>query len=365
MRTVRVSGPGVTPYEVRIGRGLLAAPGPWVAPLLRRLRATVVTDETVGALHGPRLAEGLARAGIEARLLAVPAGERSKSMGELARLLDRLSEAGLDRQDVVIALGGGVVGDLAGLAAALYMRGVDLIQAPTTLLAQVDSSVGGKTAVDTRHGKNLVGAFHHPRLVLADLDALDTLPERQLRAGHAEVLKSALLADAGFFAWLEAHQGAVLARQAEPLAHAIDRAVEIKAAIVAEDPREGGRRALLNLGHTFAHALEAEAGYGEGLAHGEAVAVGCVLAFRLSERLGLCEGGAAGRVRRAVAAAGLPTRIDEVGRFDPERLLARMAGDKKAEGGSLTFVLARRVGEAVVVRDVDPAEVRAVLEAGG
>lgn len=365
MRTVRVSGPGVTPYEVRIGRGLLSAPGPWIAPLLRRLRVTVVTDETVAALHGPRLAGGLARAGIEATLLAVPAGERAKSMGELARLLDRLAEAGVDRQDVVVALGGGVVGDLAGLAAALHMRGVDLIQAPTTLLAQVDSSVGGKTAVDTRHGKNLVGAFHHPRLVLADLEALDTLPPRQLRAGHAEVLKAALLADADFFAWLEAHQAAVLARQPEPLAQAVGRAVEIKAAIVAEDPREGGRRALLNLGHTFAHALEAEAGYGDGLAHGEAVAVGCVLAFRLSERLGLCPSGAAGRVRRAVAAAGLPTRIDEVGRFDPERLLARMAGDKKAEAGSLTLVLARRVGEAVVVRAVAPGEVRAVLRADG
>jgi 3-dehydroquinate synthase len=259
-----------------------------------------------------------------------------------------------------------VVGDLTGFAAAIYMRGIDFIQIPTTLLAQVDSSVGGKTAIDTPRGKNLVGAFHQPRMVVADLSLLDTLPDREMRCGFAEVLKCGLLGDAAFFAWLEANGAAVLNRQEEALAHAVARSVEMKAAIVAEDEREGGARALLNLGHTFAHALEAETGYGEALKHGEAVALGCALAFRLSYRLGLCTAAEADRVRRIVAANGLPATLPDLGApISAAAVLGRMSLDKKAQGGGLTFVLARTIGEAFVAKDVDPSVAREVLLAEG
>ena len=261
----------------------------------------------------------------------------------------------------MLALGGGVVGDLTGLAAALYMRGIGVIQAPTTLLAQVDSSVGGKTAIDSPRGKNLIGAFHHPRRVLADLDVLSTLDDRQMRAGMAEILKAALLADADFFDWLETNAAAVLSRDPEALEHAVARAVEIKAEIVREDPTEQGRRALLNLGHTFAHAFEAEAGFGDAVLHGEAVALGCVLAFRLSERLGRVTPEAVRRVERLTALCGLPTEVEAIGLFEADRLLARMAGDKKAEGGMPVLILADAIGQAAVARGVDPADVRAVL----
>ena len=362
MRTILVSGDCVTPYEVRVGRGLLADAAGQIAPMLTHRRITIVTDETVAELHGQALAEGLRSQGLSAAVLAMPPGEATKSFAGLEELTSRLLDQRLDRKDVILALGGGVIGDLTGLAAALYMRGIGFIQAPTTLLAQVDSSVGGKTAIDAPQGKNLIGAFHHPRLVLADLGVLDTLPERQMKSGMAEILKAGLLGDPTFFGWLETKAPDVLNREPPALQRAVARAIEIKAAIVAEDPTEQGRRALLNLGHTFAHAFEAEAGYdGEALMHGEAVALGCVLAFRLSERLGLCGAGEVARVERAVAAAGLPTEISQVGDFDPDRLLARMAGDKKAEGGRLNFVLARGVGQAEVVRGVDPAEVRQVL----
>ena len=362
MRTISVSGPGVAPYEVRVGRGLLAGAAGHIAPLLTHRRVTIVTDETVAALHGQALARTLRAQGLSAAVLAVPPGEATKSFAGLEDLMSRLLDQRLDRRDIVLALGGGVIGDLTGLAAALYMRGIGFIQAPTTLLAQVDSSVGGKTAIDAPQGKNLIGAFHHPRLVLADLGVLDTLPEREMKSGMAEILKAGLLGDPTFFGWLETKAPAVLNREPPALERAVARAVEIKAAIVAEDPTEQGRRALLNLGHTFAHAFEAEAGYdADALMHGEAVALGCVLAFRLSERLGLCGPEEVARVERAVAASGLPTEIAQVGDFDPDRVLARMAGDKKAEGGHLNFVLARGIGQAEVVRGVDPAEVRKVL----
>lgn len=362
MKTIHVAGRGVRPYEVRIGRDLLSGAADQIGPLLIHRRIAVVSDETVAGLHGAALRARLAAAGVEAPLVALPPGEGSKSFAGLEDLLARLLDLGLDRKDLVLALGGGVVGDLAGLAAALYMRGIGYIQAPTTLLAQVDSSVGGKTAIDTPHGKNLVGAFHNPRLVLADLGVLDTLPDRQMRAGFAEVLKAGLLADPAFFDWLEANGAAVLAREPEALEYAVARSVQVKAEIVEEDPTEQGRRALLNLGHTFGHALEAEAGYDEAaLLHGEAVALGCVLAFRLSARLGLCDAAEADRVVRVIAESGLPTEIGQVGAFDPDGLLARMAGDKKSEGGRLNLVLADRIGAARVIRGVDPAKVREVL----
>ena len=365
MTVVAVGGGAFAPYDVVVGRGLLAEAGARIAPFARA-RTVVVSDQTVAALHGPALTASLASAGVRSEMVAVPPGEGSKSFAELERLMDRLLAAGLDRKDVVVALGGGVVGDLAGLAAALYMRGIDFVQVPTTLLAQVDSSVGGKTAIDTPRGKNLVGAFHQPRLVLADIDVLATLPARQLRSGWAEVLKHGLIGDAAFFDWL-AGEGAVGATgDPAALERAVVRSVEIKSAIVGEDEKEAGRRALLNLGHTFGHAIEAELGFeAAALAHGEAVALGCVLAFQYSARRGLCGAADAGRVEAVMVAAGLPTRLAQAGAFEAEALIERMAGDKKAEGGDLTLVLARGVGDAFVQRGADRAEVRAFLREAG
>jgi 3-dehydroquinate synthase len=360
-------GLGARAYEVVIGHGLIEAAGQRIAPLLKRPRLAVVSDETVWGLHGERLSAALAAAGIAVHAVILPPGEQTKSFDGLERLSDGLLALGLDRGDLVAAFGGGVIGDLAGFAAAIYKRGIDFVQIPTTLLAQVDSSVGGKTAIDTPRGKNLIGAFHQPRLVLADLDILATLPARELRAGYAEVVKYGLLGDRDFFDWLEAGVADVLALEPAALARAVARSVEMKAAIVAEDETEQGRRALLNLGHTFGHALEAETGYGEALLHGEAVGAGMAQAFRFSARLGLCDGQDAHRAVAAIAAAGLPVRMDAVpgAPFAAGRLLAHMAQDKKAEGGRLTFVLARRLGEAFVARDVDAAQVRDFLIAEG
>jgi 3-dehydroquinate synthase len=357
------------PYEVVIGRGMIGEAARWIAPFLGRPLAAVVMDETVSALHGPRLIGALQAAGVAAHPLAVAPGEGAKSFEGLADLCGRLLDLELERSDLIIAFGGGVVGDLAGFAAAIYKRGVDFVQIPTTLLAQVDSSVGGKTAIDTPRGKNLIGAFHQPRLVLADLEVLDTLPRRELVCGYAEILKCALLGDPGFFDWLEAHGSAVLAREPEALACAVRRSVEMKAAIVSRDEREAmcGERALLNLGHTFAHAMEAETGFGEGLKHGEAVGLGCAMAFRFSAALGLCAGEDAARAGRAAGAAGLPTRLDMIAGqpFSAPSLMAHMARDKKARGGALTFVLARAIGQAFVARTVEPAALRDFLIAEG
>ena len=362
---VPVSGGRFEPYDVVVGRGLLAELGTRVAPLVRG-RTVIITDETVAGLHGPAALASLRAAGIRGRLLTIPPGENSKSFAELERVIDRLLAFGLDRRDLIIALGGGVVGDLAGLAAALYMRGIDVVQAPTTLLAQVDSSVGGKTAIDTPRGKNLVGAFHQPRMVVADIDLLATLPDRQLRSGWAEVLKHGLICDADFFDWL-ASEGAVGAKgDPAALTRAVVRSVEIKSAIVGEDEKEAGRRALLNLGHTFGHAIEAELGFDEDvLTHGEAVALGCAMAFRLSAALGRASDADARRVEAVIDAAGLPTRLEHAGVFRADRLLARMAGDKKAEGGGLTLILARAIGDAFVDKAVDRAAVMAFLKAEG
>lgn len=362
IRSVPV-GLGSRAYEVLIGPGLIDQAGPRIAPLLKRARLAVVADETVAALHGERLGAALGAAGVEARLVVVPPGEASKSFEGLAELTDRLLALELDRGDLVAAFGGGVVGDLAGFAAAVYKRGIDFVQIPTTLLAQVDSSVGGKTAIDTPRGKNLVGAFHQPRLVLADLSVLDSLPDREMRCGYAEVVKYGLLGDFGFFEWLEANAAAVLAREPAALGRAVARSVEMKAEIVAEDEREAGRRALLNLGHTFGHALEAEMGFGEGLLHGEAVGLGMAMAFRFSARQGLCPGQDAARAEAAIAAAGLPVRLAEARErpFAADALLAHMAQDKKAEDGRITLILVRGLGRAFVAKTVETGPLRDFL----
>jgi len=359
--TIPVGGEGFAAYEVVVGRGLLQEAGARVAAL-KPTRAYIVSDETVAAIHGATVRASLEAAGLATGVVTVPAGEASKSFEQLEAVLDRLLAEGLDRKSIVVALGGGVVGDLAGLTAALFMRGIDFVQVPTTLLAQVDSSVGGKTAIDTPRGKNLIGAFHQPRLVLADIEALATLPVRQVRSGWAEVLKHGLICDAAFFDWLGA-EGAVGAEgDPDALERAVIRSVEIKAQVVGEDEKEAGRRALLNLGHTFGHALEAELGFGDALTHGEAVALGCAMAFRFSARQGLCSAADAEKAETGIRAAGLPTRLADVDQtFGAEALIGRMAGDKKAEGGRLTLILARAIGDAFTDKDVDAEAVRGFL----
>ncbi|WP_114376228.1 3-dehydroquinate synthase [Elioraea thermophila] len=364
-RTVRVPL-SHNAYDVLIAPGLVRRAGAELAPLLPSRRAVIVADEAVWRLHGAVLEEGLAETGFSGRTLLVPPGEGAKSFPAFQDLVERMLAGGLDRRTAVIAFGGGVVGDLAGFAAAVALRGLPFVQVPTTLLAQVDSSVGGKTGINTAHGKNLVGAFHQPRAVLCDTALLATLPPRELRAGYAEVAKYGLIDDATFFAWCEANGRAVVAGDAEALAEAVARSVAAKARVVAADEREEaaeGGRALLNLGHTFAHAVEAEAGYdGKVLLHGEAVGLGMALAFRFSVRLGLCEAAEAERVTAHLAAVGLPVRLADTGRsWSAERLIARMRRDKKAAGGTLTFVLVRGVGRAFVARDVAEEAVRGFL----
>ena len=365
-RTVTVALDGRS-YEVAIGAGLIDQAGARLAPLLPRRRTAIVTDEIVAPLHAGPLTASLERAGVAAALIVLPPGEETKSWNGLADLSDRLLAQGLDRGDVIIALGGGVIGDLAGFAAAIYKRGIDFIQIPTTLLAQVDSSVGGKTAIDTPRGKNLIGAFHQPRAVLADLSALATLPAREMRCGYAEVIKYGLLGDRGFFEWLEVNGPKAAAGAPDALMHAVAQSVEMKAEIVAEDEKEAGRRALLNLGHTFGHALEAEAGFGDALKHGEAVGIGMAMAFRFSAAQGLCPGQDAVRAERAIAAAGLATGAGGLPGwpYATDRLIEHMAQDKKAEGGRLTFILARAIGDAFVAKDVEVARLRAFLVSEG
>ncbi len=349
-------------YDVVVGPGLLARAGALLAPVLPQKRAVVVTDTEVARHHLATLLAGLAETGIEASHVAVRPGEGSKSLAGFGEVTDALLAAGVERRTAVIALGGGVVGDLAGFAAAATLRGLPFVQVPTTLLAQVDSSVGGKTGINTRHGKNLLGAFHQPRMVLADTATLATLPPRELRAGYAEIAKAGLIGDAGFFAWCEAHGARIIAGDADIQAEAVLRACAFKAQVVGDDEREekpSGGRALLNLGHTFAHALEADLGYGA-ILHGEAVAVGLGLAFRLSARLGLCDLADAERVVAHVAAMGLPAELSMLNRrFSASGLASLMQRDKKMRDGRLTFVLARGIGQAFTNGDV-PAD--AVLE---
>ncbi len=354
-------------YDVLIGTGLTDAAADHIKPLLKRPVAAIVMDDTVSGLHSPRLIGALEAAGITTHAVVVPPGEETKSWAGLEDVSERLLALELERGDLIIAFGGGVVGDLAGFAASIYKRGIDFVQIPTTLLAQVDSSVGGKTAIDSPHGKNLIGAFHQPRLVLADLGLLATLPQREMVCGYAEVLKYGLLGDAAFFDWLEANGADVLAREPAALTRAVTRSIEMKAEIVAEDEKEAGRRALLNLGHTFAHALESETGFGEALKHGEAVGIGCAMAFRFSAALGFCPSQDSVRAERAVAAAGLPARLRDLSAhpFKADALIGHMAQDKKAQGGALTFILARRIGDAFVAKGVDPAPLRDFLIAEG
>ena len=353
MRRIEV-GLGRRSYDIVAGPGLIERAGDHLLPVLRRRHIAVVTDDNVAAQHLPRLAAGLTAAGIEFVTVVLPPGEATKSFRYLENLLTRLLEAGLDRGSCILALGGGVIGDLAGFAAAVLLRGIDYVQIPTTLLAQVDSAVGGKTAIDTPQGKNQIGAFHQPRLVLADTTALTTLPDRELRAGYAEVAKYGLIDRPDFFGWLEENSVRVLAREDDALAHAIAVSCEAKAGVVAADEREVGRRALLNLGHTFGHAFEAETGFGEALLHGEAVSLGMVLAFRMSVRLGLCPPEDLVRMRAHLAGAGLP--IDPPGanasQARRDALMERMRRDKKTEAGHIVLVLARGIGRAFVHREV-------------
>jgi len=352
---------GARSYDIHIGNGLIDDAGTLLEPLMRVPRAIVVTDETVAALYLERLSHALDRAGIGHHEIVLPPGEATKALDRFGEVLDRMLSLGIERTVTVIALGGGVIGDLAGFAASVALRGLPYVQIPTTLLAQVDSAVGGKTGINSPYGKNLIGSFHQPRLVIADVGALASLAPRQRRAGYAEIVKYGAIDNPDFFGWLEANGKALLAGDAEHLAHAVRVSCESKAAIVAADEREAGKRALLNLGHTFGHALEAETGYGGALLHGEAVAIGMVLAFDLSVRLGLCPAADADRLRDHLVETGLPVTLQ--GRdWSVERLMAHMARDKKVADGRITFILARGLGRSFVATDIDPAEAAAVLD---
>jgi 3-dehydroquinate synthase len=349
-------------YDIAIGRGLLPRLGTRIAALRPGAAAAIVTDETVARHHLDVAEATLAASGIRSTRIVVPPGEGTKSWRMVEQVCDGLLAAKVERGDLVVALGGGVVGDLAGFAAAITRRGLSVVQVPTTLLAQVDSSVGGKTGINSAHGKNLIGAFHQPVMVLADTALLDTLPIRDFRAGYAEVAKYGLINDAGFFAWLEANWREIFAG-GPARDQAIATCCRSKADFVARDERETGDRALLNLGHTFGHALEAGAGFSDRLLHGEAVALGMVLAFAFSARLGLMPAADAERAAAHLAAVGLPIHLSDVTGGLPglDRLMDLMAQDKKVRRGRLTFILARGIGGAYVAPDVDPAEVRAFL----
>ena len=356
---------GARSYDIIVGSGVLADAGDHIAPLLGRRQTILVSDHNVAPLYQDRVVESLGRHGVACDCITLPAGEGSKSFSQLEELLERLLADGVERSTVILALGGGVIGDLAGFAASVLLRGVAVIQLPTSLLAQIDSSVGGKTGINSRHGKNLIGSFHQPRLVLADTAALDSLAPRQLAAGYAEMVKYGLIDDEDFFAWLEANGADVLAGDVAARRYAIAHCCRAKARIVAEDERENGRRALLNLGHTFAHALETECGYGEALLHGEAVAIGMVLAFRLSHRLGLCAEADGERVSSHLAALGLATGAAQLppAARRTEALIRHMSHDKKMQDGRLRMILARGIGAAFIAEDVGEADIGGVLDA--
>ncbi|MEM6615166.1 MAG: 3-dehydroquinate synthase [Pseudomonadota bacterium] len=360
-RTVTVDL-GDRSYPILVGGDLLGQSGAFIATHAPTRKAAIITDANVADAHLGSLKKSLSENGIECAPIVLSAGEATKRFGELERVLEDLLAAGIERNDLIVAFGGGVIGDLAGCAAGLLRRGVRFVQIPTSLLAQVDSSVGGKTGINSRHGKNLIGLFNQPELVIADTDILRTLPEREFRAGYAEVAKYGLLGDANFFAWLEANRESVFSF-GPALAEAIMRSCEAKARIVAEDEREHGRRALLNLGHTFGHALEAATGYSDRLIHGEGVAIGMAMAFRFSERLGLVGSNVVGRAVAHIHDAGLPTSVSEIpgAPLEVDALLRHIGQDKKVERGALTFILTRDIGEAFVERGVDPGQVRDFL----
>ena len=354
---------GPRSYDILIGRGVIDLAGVEIARRLPGARVAIVTDENVAALHLRHFTSRLTAAGIGHVVVTIPPGEASKSFASLETVVDALLAARMERRDAVIAFGGGVVGDLAGFAAGVTLRGMHLVQVPTTLLAQVDSSVGGKTGINTKRGKNLVGLFQQPDFVLADAGILDSLALREFNAGYAEVAKYGLIGDPPFFAWLEANWRAVAAGWPER-EHAIAVSCRAKAATVAADERDQGARALLNFGHTFAHALESATGYSDRLVHGEAVAIGMVLAYGFSARLKLCSPDDGARVAAHLAEVGLPTEISDIPgeRLDAKRLLDLMAQDKKVSRGRLTFILTRGIGQAFIANDVAPNQVRAFLE---
>lgn len=358
-------GLGERSYDIRVGPGLIENAGEEIKPLIRGNKVFVITDSTVSGHWLDPLKRSLRAADIAVTTIAVPPGESSKSFADFEHVCTRMLEDGVDRRTAVVALGGGVVGDLAGYCAASVMRGLNFIQIPTTLLAQVDSSVGGKTGINTPQGKNLVGAFHQPKLVLADTGTLETLPKREVRAGYAEVVKYGLIRDAAFFEWLEQHGAALIAGDEMALISAVVESCKAKAAVVAEDEREAGLRELLNFGHTFGHALEAAAGFDGTLLHGEAVAIGMIQALELSRRLGLCPGQDAERARAHLGAMGLMTRVADIPgaeSWEAEALLASMRRDKKARDGNIRFVLARGIGDAFTSDDVASGAVRTMLQ---
>lgn len=351
-------------YDIEIGHGLLDLAAHYMSPLLARPKVAVVTDTTVAPLHLEQLRTGLAQGGIAMSHLVLPAGEATKSWPHLTETVEWLLAQQVERGDMVVAFGGGVIGDLVGFAAAILRRGVRFVQIPTTLLAQVDSSVGGKTAINSPHGKNLIGAFHQPSLVLADVAVLGTLTERDFLAGYGEVVKYGLLGDANFFDWLEQNAPAMAAGDVALRIEAVRWSCQMKSDIVARDETEQGDRALLNLGHTFGHALEAATGYSDRLLHGEGVAIGCALAFEVSMRLGLCAQEAPSRVRAHLKAMGMKTDLRDIpGELpDADGLMALMGQDKKVQQGTLNYIMARDIGEAFVTSEVDPQIVRATLQ---
>ncbi|WP_114860097.1 3-dehydroquinate synthase [Azospirillum brasilense] len=356
---------GPRSYDILVGDRVLDGAGPRIAAITNGKAPIVVTDENVAPRHLPTLERTLREAGVApTQAIVLPAGEKTKDFAHFERLMDAVLARGIERSAVLLALGGGVIGDITGFAAASALRGIDFIQVPTTLLSQVDSSVGGKTGINSPHGKNLIGAFHQPRLVIADTATLDTLPRREVLAGYAEVVKYGLIRLPGFFAWLEENGERVVAGDSDARRHAVTESCRAKAAIVGADERESGDRALLNLGHTFGHALEAATGFGSRLLHGEAVSIGMVLAFDLSVRLGLCPAADAEKARAHLARVGLPVRPTDIPgvEWDVDGLILSMAKDKKVKDGRIAFVLARALGDAFTRRDVDPAVVRALLE---
>ena len=356
---------GSRSYDVLIGAGLINEVLEHATAVFGKAKCAIVTDENVASNHLASVEEPLKQAGQWRTSVVLPAGEKTKSFEHFQRLSEAFLTAGTERRDVIIALGGGVIGDLGGFAAAVQRRGVRFLQIPTSLLAQVDSSVGGKTGINTPQGKNLIGAFHQPNLVLADTGALATLPERQMRAGYGEIVKYGLLGDRNFYSWLEDNAASVVSGDPAALIHAVTRSVEMKAEIVARDETETGDRALLNLGHTFGHALEAWTGYSDRLLHGEGVAIGICLAFRLSEALEACPPQTAARVAAHIKSIGLPTDISDIpgGELPSADLLVDLMGqDKKVQDGQLTFILARDIGEAFITRDVSAERVRGFLQ---
>lgn len=350
-------------YDITVGDGVLETAGAAICTAAGTGKCWIVTDETVAAIYLAPLEESLRAAGLDAKVIVVPPGEGSKSFATVEKVVNTVLDGAPERSSTMIALGGGVIGDLTGFAASIILRGINFVQIPTTLLAQVDSSVGGKTGINTRHGKNLAGAFYQPKLVIADTGVLDTLPRRELLAGYAEVIKYGLIRDIGFFDWLEQNGTAVLDGDDGARAYAVRASCAAKAAVVAEDERENGVRALLNFGHTFGHALEAETGFGAELLHGEAVAIGMIMALELSALLNLCPVTDVERVRRHYIATGLPMTVPKAQNrhWEPTTLIRHMGHDKKVQDGKVTFILAHGIGNAFVSRDVNLDDVERLL----